>query len=116
MPPTRLLIWVDAQLPPLLARWIEDAEDVEAIHVSEIGLLTADDPEIFEKARSAGAIVMTKDEDFVQLQERRGVPPQLVWVTCGNISNPELKLLLLSRWEQTLALLRGGEPLVEING
>ena len=116
MAATRLLIWVDAQLPPVLARWIEDPEHVQAVHVSEIGLLSAEDPEIFERARSAGAIVMTKDEDFVQLQERRGVPPQLVWVTCGNISNPQLKLLVLSRWEQTVELLRSGEPLVEING
>jgi len=111
-----LLIWVDAQLPPMLCRWIEDRENIQAVHVSEIGLLTADDPEIFERARSAGAIVMTKDEDFVQLQERRGIPPQLVWLTCGNISNPELKLLLLSRWERAIELLRAGEPLVEISG
>lgn len=115
-PLATLLIWVDAQLPPILCRWIEDPENIQAVHVSEIGLLTAEDPEIFERARSAGAIVMTKDEDFVQLQERRGVPPQLVWLTCGNVSNPELKLLLLSRWERAIELLRAGEPLVEISG
>jgi predicted nuclease of predicted toxin-antitoxin system len=114
-PAAPLLIWVDAQLPPVLSRWIEDREHVQAVHVSEIGLLTAEDPEIFEKARSAGAIVMTKDEDFVQLQERRGVPPQLLWLTCGNISNPQLKVFLLSRWERAIELLRAGEPLVEIN-
>ena len=80
-----LLIWIDAQLPPVLSRWIEDLEHVQAVHVSEIGLLTAEDPEIFEKARSAGAIVMTKDGDFVQLQERRGVPPQTT-VRGGKVS------------------------------
>lgn len=114
-PAAPLLIWVDAQLPPVLSRWIEDPDHVRAVHVSEIGLLTAEDAEIFEKARSAGAIVMTKDEDFVQLQEGRGTPPQLVWLTCGNISNPQLKVLLLSRWERAIELLRAGEPLVEIN-
>ena len=76
-----LLIWVDAQLPPVLSRWIEE----------------------------------TKDEDFLQLQERRGAPPQLVWLTCGNLSNRQLKQLLLSRWKRTVELLRAGEPLVEIN-
>jgi predicted nuclease of predicted toxin-antitoxin system len=45
---------------------------------------------------------LTKDEDFVQLQERRGAPPQLVWLTCGNLSNPQLKQLLLSRWERAI--------------
>jgi predicted nuclease of predicted toxin-antitoxin system len=111
-----LLIWVDAQRPPILCRWIEDPENIRAVHVSEIGMLAAEDPEIFARARSAGAIVMTKDEDFVQLQERRGAPPQVVWLTCGNISKPDLKLLLLSRWERAIELLRAGEPLVEISG
>ena len=114
-PPTPLLIWVDAQLPPVLCRWIEDRESIQAVHVSEIGLLAAEDTDIFGKARSVGAIVMTKDEDFVQLQDRRGVPPQLVWLTCGNINNSQLKLLLLSRWERAVELLRAGEALVEIN-
>lgn len=113
--PAPLLIWIDAQLPPVLSQWIEDAQTIRAVHVSQIGLLTADDPEIFEKARSAGAIVLTKDEDFVQLQERRGAPPQLVWLTCGNLRKRQLKELVLSRWKRTIELLRAGEPLIEIN-
>ncbi|MBI1818281.1 MAG: DUF5615 family PIN-like protein [Deltaproteobacteria bacterium] len=114
-PPTALLIWVNAQMPPVLCRWIEEPQSIRAVHVSEIDLLTAENPEIYEKARFAGAVVLTKDEDFVQLQERRGAPPQLVWVTCGNLSNRQLKQLLLSRWKRTIELLRAGEPLVEIN-
>ena len=74
-PALPLPVWVDAQLPPALARWIHDPEHLQAAHVSEIGLLTAEDPEIFER----GAIVITKDEDFVRLQEQRGAPPRL----CG---------------------------------
>ena len=111
----QLLVWVDAQLPPALSRWIEAPPHIQVVHVSEIGLLTAEDPEIYEKARSAGAVVLTKDEDFVQLQEHRGAPPQLVWLTCGNLNNRTLKRLLLSRWERTVELLRAGEPLIEIN-
>jgi predicted nuclease of predicted toxin-antitoxin system len=114
-PTAPLLIWVDAQLPPVLSRWIEEPQTIRAVHVSEVGLLAAEDPEIYEKARSAGAVVLTKDEDFVQLQERRGAPPQVVWLTCGNLSNRKLKQLLLSRWERTIELLRAGEPLIEIN-
>ena len=114
-PAAPLLIWVDAQLPPILSRWIEEPPNIRAVHVSEIDLLTAEDSEIYEKARAAGAVMLTKDEDFVQLQERRGAPPQLVWLTCGNLSNRKLKQLLLSRWERTVELLRAGEPLIEIN-
>lgn len=113
--PTSLLVWVDAQLPPDLTRWIAEPESVRAVHVLDLGLLTASDAEIYEKARTVGAIVITKDEDFVRLQERRGDPPQIVWLTCGNLSNRALKGLLLSRWKQATALLRAGEALVEIN-
>ena len=112
--PATLLIWVDAQLPPVLSQWIEAPGKIRAVHISEVGLLRAEDPEIFEKARAAGAVVLTKDEDFVQLQERLGAPPQLVWLTCGNLSNRQLKHRLLSRWQRAIELLRVGEPLVEI--
>jgi len=49
-------------------------------------LATAEDAELFEKARTAGAVVFTKDHDFVQLQERRGAPPKILWLTCGRRS------------------------------
>ena len=113
--PASLLVWVDAQLPPELTCWITEPQSVRAVHVLDLGLLPASDAEIYEKACSDGAIVLTKDEDFVRLQERRGAPPQLVWLTCGNLSNRALKGLLLSQWKQATALLRAGEPLVEIN-
>jgi uncharacterized protein with PIN domain len=64
-------IWVDAQLPPALARWLRDLGESRSAHVAELGLLSAPDPEIFEKARQAAAVVVTKDSDFVQIQERR---------------------------------------------
>lgn len=113
-PSASLLIWVDAQLPPKLTGWIDEPGSVRAVHVYELGLLNAEDREIYEKARLAGAVVLTKDEDFVRIQDRRGAPPQLVWLTCGNLGNRQLERLLLARWPQALALLRSGEPLVEI--
>lgn len=70
---------------------------------------------IFEAARSGGAaVVVTKDEDFVQLLERRGPPPQIVWVTCGNVRNVELREIVGAAWPRVAALLAASEPLVEI--
>lgn len=109
-----LLVWVDAQLPPALAQWLETSKEIRAVHVEALGLLQAEDAEIFASARAAGVVVVTKDQDFVQLQERRGTPPQIVWVTCGNCSNRELKALLADTWSRTIELLKAGEPLVEI--
>lgn len=75
----------------------------------------ADDSVIFEAARSGKtAVVVTKDEDFVQLLDRRGPPPQIVWVTCGNVSNATLREIVDAAWPSVTELLDAGEPLIEI--
>ncbi|HET7052504.1 MAG TPA: DUF5615 family PIN-like protein [Solirubrobacterales bacterium] len=54
---------LDANLSPEVARLLKKAEQ-DAIHVSEIGLLTAPDPEIMEAAGQEGRILLTADADF----------------------------------------------------
>jgi predicted nuclease of predicted toxin-antitoxin system len=78
-------------------------------------LRDATDRQIFAAAQQAGAIVMTKDSDFVELVNRYGAPPQVIWLTCGNTSNARLKQILTKALLQAIALLDAGEPLVEIN-
>ena len=111
----RLLAWVDAQLPPSLARWQTQYAEIDAHHVSDVALLTAKDPVIFDAARAHRVgVIFTKDEDFVLLLDQHGPPPQVVWVTCGNIRNAELRDLVLAAWPRVAELLRAGEPLVAI--
>jgi predicted nuclease of predicted toxin-antitoxin system len=111
-----LLVWVDAQLPPAVARWLSAERGVDARHVLDAGLLEAADGAIFEAARAAGvAAVVTKDEDFVTLLERRGPPPAVVWVTAGNVRNAELRRIVLDAWPRVAELLAAGEPLVEVS-
>lgn len=57
---------------------------------------------------------MTKDADFAELVGRFGPPPQVVLVTCGNTSNAHLRQVLASAWPTVAAMLRQGEPLVEV--
>ena len=75
----------------------------------------AEDSDIFHKARKADAIVITKDQDFVELLERLGPPPKVIWVTCGNTSNTHLKTIFLKTLSDALELLKQGERLVEIS-
>jgi predicted nuclease of predicted toxin-antitoxin system len=82
--------------------------------VRDLGLRDANDAEIFQAARQSGAIVMTKDRDFVVLLDRFGPPPQILWVTCGNTSNARLTKILGASFPQALQLLEQGEPLIEI--
>ena len=111
-----LTIWLDAQLSPALARWMEAECGVNAIPIRELGLREADDPSIFAAARAAAAVVLIKYSDFIQLLERFGPPPQVIWLTCGNTSNAHLRSLLRDAWSHVGDLLRAGEPLVEISG
>lgn len=106
--------WIDAQLSPALAPWITDTFAVEAFSVRRLGFRDASDEEIFFAARTEKAVVMTKDQDFVQLLERLGPPPQVVWVTCGNVSNAQMRDILRQDFRSTLLLLQQGKFLVEI--
>ena len=108
-------IWLDAHISHLLAPWLSERFDVEVSPARDVGHLTSDDDVIFEAARAASAIVMTKDADFVRLVESLGAPPQVIWLTCGNTSNRELREILERVFEDVLELLRSGEPIVEIS-
>jgi predicted nuclease of predicted toxin-antitoxin system len=109
-------VWVDAQIAPLLAGWMREVLGIDAVAVRDLGLRQAEDPVIFERARAAGAILLSKDSDFVDLVTRFGPPPQIVWLTCGNTSNAHLRTLLTMTWPRVAELLAANEPLVEIGG
>lgn len=106
--------WIDAQLSPALAPWISDTFEVEAFSVQWIGLRDADDEQIFFAARAKKAVVITKDRDFVQLLERLGPPPKVIWVTCGNVSNAQMREILHKDFHNALLRLQQGSSLVKI--
>lgn len=110
-----MIFWIDAQLSPALAPWLESTFDVSAFAIRDVGLRNATDREIFFKARRDGATVMTKDADFIGLVKSLGSPPQVVWIKCGNTSNTHLREILSSRLPEAIEFLRRGEMLVEIS-
>jgi predicted nuclease of predicted toxin-antitoxin system len=110
-----MILWIDAQLSPALARWLSDTFGVTAHAVRDLGLRDAQDLPIFHAAREVGAVIMRKDSDFVLLLERLGPPPQMLWITCGNTSNARLRAILLKSFPEARARLEQGEPLVEIS-
>lgn len=110
------VIWIDAHLSPAIATWITNKFGVTAVALRDLGLRDAEDPEIFEVAKAQGVIFMTKDSDFVDLVDRLGTPPQIIWLTCGNTSNARLREILSSVLPEALELLSFGERLVEISG
>ena len=109
-------LWLDAQLSPSFASWLAGCYRRDVLAAQADGsLCRSTDREIFLAAREAGAIVITKDRDFVDLIDRLGPPPQVIWITCGNTSNRRLGKILAATLRDAIALVAEGEPLIEIS-
>jgi predicted nuclease of predicted toxin-antitoxin system len=84
-----------------------------SVAVRDLGLRQAEDHAIFFAARKAGALVVTKDNDFVELLERHGSPPKIIWLTCGNASEAALREIFAANFPEALRLFDAGDDLVE---
>jgi predicted nuclease of predicted toxin-antitoxin system len=71
---------LDANLSPEVARLLKEAGH-DAIHVQDIGLLSAPDPEILQAADHDGRILITADSDFGAL------------LALGSLASPSVVLL-----------------------
>jgi predicted nuclease of predicted toxin-antitoxin system len=109
-----VIFWLDAQLPPGLAPWLARVFHVEVRSLQDLGLRDAEDQEVFERARAAGVVLISKDSDFVELVSRHGPPPHLLWVTCGNMTNTRLREVFTAVFDPACALLQEGRAIVEI--
>lgn len=87
---------VDAELPRRLAERLASFGQ-DAVHTRELpaGNRTPDD-EITRIANEQTRVVVTKDSDFVDSHLVIGMPPKLLWVTTGNITNDALLLLFFN--------------------
>ncbi len=100
--------------PPQLASWLGETINVEAYALRDLQLRDAEDSEIFQAAQQRNVVIISKDSDFVDMVLRLGAPPQLLWVTCGNVTNHRLQELLLKLFPRAQDLLDKGEMVVEL--
>jgi predicted nuclease of predicted toxin-antitoxin system len=104
---------VDAQLPPALARWIAGQQH-DAEHVADVGLTAASDREIWRYAEAAGAVIVTKDEDFARRRSLESEGPPIVWLRLGNTRRAELLRQFGHAFPMILAALARHERLIEV--
>ncbi len=62
----------------------------ESQHVTEVGLDTATDAEIWSYAGEHDFVIVSKDSDFRQLAFLHGPPPKAIWVRLGNATTIEI--------------------------
>ncbi len=104
---------VDAQLPPVLADWL-NANDVEAVHVAADPGASASDKQIAQFAHQRGAVIVTKDADFAELAEHDPEAPQVLWVRVGNTTKAALLERFEAAFEVVTAELKIGKRVVTL--
>ncbi len=104
---------VDEQLAPAIAAWLNQSGH-EAEHVHAKGLGGAADRDIWDQCAQAGAVIITKDRDFVI--RRAAVPgPSVVWVRLGNLRTGELMRRFRYAWPMVEAKLADNASIIELS-
>ena len=89
----------------------------ECTHVDLIGLkVPAKDKEIWDHALKNGYIIITKDNDFLDLLEVKGFPPKVVLIKTGNNSTRILADLIIDAKPKIEDLQNNEYGLLEIYG
>ena len=104
---------VDAQLPPVLARWLT-GKGHDAEHVGDIGMQTASDAAIWTYALAHAAAVVTKDEDFLQRKVLSREGPAVVWIRTPNTRRRDLLSWFETVLPHVVSALERGETLIEL--
>lgn len=104
---------IDAQLPPALARHLAHLGH-DARHVAEIGLLSASDHAIGRWARENGAVLISKDCDFLRIGSDAGEAVPLIWVRLGNCTRAAVVAAFDAHLQSAIVRLRSGETVIEL--
>jgi predicted nuclease of predicted toxin-antitoxin system len=104
---------VDAQLPPALARLLND-QGHDAVHVADVGLLAAKGTAITAFALQEKAVIVSKDEDFPHRLSQISTGPAILWLRIGNSTRRALLEWIEPLLPQIVAQFEAGEHLVEV--
>ncbi|MBI4909729.1 MAG: DUF5615 family PIN-like protein [Acidobacteria bacterium] len=104
---------VDNQLPTALARFLA-SRGVDCEHVLDVNLQDADDRVIWAYAGQTGAILISKDGDFLHMANAPNPAARLVWIRLGNCRTRMLLSVVGSAWLGIMAALLSGERVIEV--
>jgi len=85
-----------------------------AEHLEDVGLRHAEDMEVWDFAVKNQAVLLTKDEDFIEHYRRRPDGPVIVWLRIGNASKKALLAWFLPSFPAILARIDAGDRLIEL--
>lgn len=108
-----MIYLIDNQLPPGLVGHLQ-SQGLNAVHVSDCGLESCSDQDIWDYAKANNCVIVSKDEDFFHLSGNDLNGPPLVWVRLGNCRNSVLFAAFDSILLQLLEAIKSGCNVVEI--
>lgn len=96
MQQNNLEFWIDVNLPPAMAGWIQEDFGIPAKSFKELNFDTEQDVVVFTKAakRLNTIVITTKDIDFKNLAEEMSIHPKILYLNIGNVSNKMLKEII----------------------
>jgi predicted nuclease of predicted toxin-antitoxin system len=83
-------------------------------HVEDIGLRHARDRDVWDFALKDGAVIITKDEDFVDHFRRQTDGPPIVWLRIGNASSRALLAWFTAALPSVIQRIDAGDKLIEV--
>ncbi len=104
---------VDNQLPATLSRCLVKL-GYDSAHVLDIGLDAATDKQIWDFAFREDYVIISKDEDFCELQLTQRKRVSVVWVRLGNCRTRYLCGMFERYAENIAERLLSGEILIEL--
>lgn len=104
---------VDAQLPPALARLLNEQGHM-AEHVTEVGPADAPDRDLWRYALEHDAVIVTKDEDFAYMVATGREAPVVVWIRIGNTRRAALLEWFAPLIDQIVEMVNAGDRLIEL--
>ena len=97
-----MILLIDENLSPQLADFLQDIFP-GSLHLETVGLLSTEDDDIWEYARSRNLVVMTKDSDYRRLSLEHGHPPKVILIRIGNCRVREVESLVRDHYDEILA-------------
>jgi predicted nuclease of predicted toxin-antitoxin system len=104
---------IDANLPDQLTRVFIDAGH-DCTHVETVLPRYSPDITIARIANETGAVVVTRDHDYVQFSRDGLLTVPLIWLRLGNMRRAALASAIRARLPAIVSSIEAGERIIEI--
>lgn len=95
----------DENLSHTLAEQLSDLFP-DSTHVRNIGLRSADDPDVWKYAVENTYVIVSKDADMHDRSLLYGFPPKVIWIRLGNCSTRQVESLIRQESHRILEFVR----------